>query len=151
MVRLLLLLVLLAGCAPSRYVPGPPHPTWEELVKLGNEAIAKKQLTVKPVESKFEVKVYPAIILEGSATWVTCYVPPSYWAEENSKFRAIRLELSGAAFEAPLEKVEHKRFVERIPCGTWQAVCTIAGPMGAIERRTVNLTSKGECNSGEDR
>jgi hypothetical protein len=156
-----LLVVLLMGCAQKKLTFWEPLLPLEELLKLADEAIAKReQKTKKGAELRFEVTTNPKIILAGSSVWINCVVPLHYFHNEvnpdgsvdsPAKFRRIRLELDGTGGEEALERIQTRRLFERLRCGTLEAVCTIAGPMDAFEQRRTTLLVKGECNSGDDK
>jgi len=129
---LLALFVPACGQKPLKF--GPPHPTPEQITELA-------RLTRPPaaaVSSRFELTLTPRVILAGTAVWVTCYAPT------DSGARAIRYGLEGIRMsEGPLERIEHKLLVERVPCGTWQATCALS----TGERRDLSLeVIGGECD-----
>lgn len=155
------LLILTVACAEKPFVITPPLLPFEELLKLADEAIAKReQKTKKGAELQFEVTTNPKIILAGNAVWVTCTIPLYYFhnivnpdgsVDNPAKFRRIRLELDGTGGEEALERIQTRRLFERVRCGTLDAVCTITGPMDAFEQRRTSLLVKGECNAGDDK
>lgn len=132
--------VALSACCPPPYKPEAKHPTWAEIEAL---AAAVPLSTKSPVVARFDLRLMPPIILAGSATWVRCFVPDGLGSGR------IRFGIEGLAMSGPmpLDRVEHRRLVERIACGEWIAVCEVWVASGhhRLERP---LLSKGSCNDG---
>lgn len=65
--------------------------------------------------------VTPPLTMVGGAVWVSCYVPRDHPA------RRIRYGVDGIrASEGPLETIQNRVLVERIPCGRWRAFCQLS-------------------------
>lgn len=95
---------------------------------------------VKQREAKFELRLTPQILFEGSSAWLKCFVPESYGTGR------IRLALEGfRSSEADIAQIENKLLLDRPPCGTWLATCAIATKRG-IERREQTLQVRGSCD-----
>jgi hypothetical protein len=132
----------LGGCSLA-YPPGDrlgaaerPHPTPAALAVLLDAPVKSEH-----VEAPFTLKLSAPIIMAGGATWLACYVPTSYGPGR----MAIGFDGTGLYSERAIEHVERKALIERIPCGTWVASCTIRTARG-LERREQKLESRGECN-----
>lgn len=88
-------------------------------------------------EAPFEAKFYPQIVLEGGAVYFSCLVPLSYGQG------IFRMEVPSLfASEGELWRVETKRLLERLPCGTYVGMCAIRTGRGD-ERREARLEVRG--------
>lgn len=146
MKKLLLLFALLnTGCTlfyppngPKHYKPEQFPPTQERLEEL-------MKLTKPPVpyNAKFEVIVYPRVILDGGSVRVRCLVPPKHQDSRTMRFGMEQKEMS----EVTADHYEHVRLYQKMECGTWTASCTLS----TGERREQQLTVRGACNEVDDR
>jgi hypothetical protein len=127
-----------ANCGPRPFKPESPHPSPERIAELLAQPVPGRQAPA--AVGRFEVKVQPPIVLAGGAAWVVCQVPAS------SNARRVRYGLEGVRMsEGPLERIEHRLLVERIPCGRWVATCALS----TGERLEAALESiGGSCEDG---
>lgn len=90
-----------------------------------------------PASLDFDVRLMPRFVMAGGAVWVTCYVPSEYRAER------LRYGIEGIRMsEGPLEHLENRMLVERIPCGRWSATCALS----TGEHRELRLEVLGDCD-----
>lgn len=137
----IVLLVLLSGCAlayppkgPKHYKPDTIHPSMERI-----RALAEIAAPINPKESAFDLRLTPAVVLAGGDVIVTCYVPQS-WPKGR-----IAVSVAGLmASDRPLDRVENRYRVERIPCGTWPVSC-VAYTSTSTKRIDRELESRGDC------
>lgn len=102
----------------------------------------KSNRTAQPApESAFELRINPAILLEGNSARLTCYIPESYGSGR------VRVALEDiVASERAIETMQTRVLVESVPCGTWLATCQILTSRGR-EARTQNVVARGQCNT----
>lgn len=114
------ILLLIQSCASQPFKPEPIHPTWEQIEALRETVDRYAQVSTVP-HSEPTLTVYPRFAFAGAAVWVTCYVP------EHLGPGRIRFGLEGHAMSGPMpiERIEHRRLVEHLSPGLWQASCDI--------------------------
>lgn len=142
---LVLLLCLSTACASKSFTPEPPLPSPERMQELLDGAGLPEKLKLKiaaqkaRIEGKFNIRIMPSVLMEGAAMRIWCYVPL------NIQSRYLRIGLEGVRVSVePNPTLETSVLIERVPCGTWTAVCRIANDV-----RTQDITAKGMCNDGE--
>ena len=124
---LFLLAVIASGCATVPYVPGPPHPTPDEISALARiHDVAKALQAIVP----FSIRLTPQIVMAGSAIRVRCYVP---WSMGDGR---IRYGIPGIReSDQPLTNgAEYLLLVERISCGRWVGRCVVSTREGVAVR-----------------
>lgn len=129
------------GCSLG-YPPGDPRVALPAPTVPVAVLLAEPLITPEHAEAPFTLKLSAPFVLAGGATWLACYVPASYGPGRI----AIGFDGTGLYSERAIEHVERKALIERIPCGTWVASCTIRTARG-LERREQKLESRGECNA----
>lgn len=138
--RLLALSLLVSGaCASAPYVPEQPHPTTERIMELA--AVRDSRISNAP--RRFEVKLSTAFIFEGGNIRVTCFAP----LDDRTVGRPFGFGVKGLSYSAReyLDRIENALLIERVPCGTYTASCTLA----TGETREVQFTARGQCNTDQ--
>jgi hypothetical protein len=140
---LLLIALQLAGCA-LRYPPADPHVDAEHQPPTAAELLALLDAPTSAVhlEAPFELRFYPAFVLAGGATWMTCHTPPNW----NAVRVATTFEGKFSS-DVPADAYQ-PRLVEGIACGSWVGVCVVLLPSGQTKRIERKIESKGDCTSG---
>lgn len=77
----------------------------------------------------FSVKAYPAVIMAGGTTYITCRVPrhvDNRWVEWGIE----NYHNSGRQLDGIHAMVTHKAMFQNIPCDSGDAYCTVTDNMG---------------------
>lgn len=141
-----LIITAAAGCAekPLRFM-NPRQLSIDELLALAPTGKPLEQQQAKPLEFSLRLTPQVGTIFAGGAVRVTCLVP------QRADHRAIvfgvaGLRLSTRELEGASAPIEWTIVVERVPCGSYQAVCVVVSTFGRLERRDQELTARGSCN-----
>lgn len=96
------------------------------------------------MESQFELRVMPPIVMQGGALRISCFVPESLGRG------VIRLALEGVRVTGPvvLEHAQNSLEIPRVECGSWKATCRVATEGGERFAERDVLVRGGMCEGG---
>lgn len=138
-VLVFLFAVALTGCSWVRELPpdikGPDKP--HTLTAKQRRILERLNQPVPDKPLEFHVAFYPPVVLQGNATWMTCYVPSSW--------HALRiLTTIPGLFSSEIDYHGYQpRLIERLPCGSYEGVCAVLKGNGETARTVAPLEVAG--------